>query len=98
MRTIVRRKWLNPPNSYNTGYIKYGVYPDNNEMIYSDIGLKLADCSRIIEFEFSFGTKKERKISMKKLAIFRESLEELEVWAQELCEEVERSEQAEKSD
>ena len=69
------RKWLNPPSSNYTGYIQYGVNIDQN---WVGINLKIADCFRIVNFDFD-GTeeKKGRKAAVKKIKIIRDALNDL---------------------
>lgn len=69
------RKWLNPPTSEYTGYIQYGMNIDQN---WVGINLKIADCFRIVNFDFNdTGEKKGRKAAVKKLKVLRDSLNDL---------------------
>ena len=67
-KDFVRRKWLNPVNSYADGWIKYGLPSDK----YSSAYFRMGDCSRSIELEFS----KDKK-GLKKLALLITSMEDL---------------------
>ena len=75
MKYKYTRKWLNPPTSVYTGYIQTGVNVDRE---WIDIRLKIADCSRIVNFDFDdTDTKKGRKAAIKKLKIIRDSVQDL---------------------
>lgn len=78
MTSIRKRVWLNPPSSDDNGYMIYG-----KEDV-ADYELKLADCHRVISFNFSYGEwestpnkKRGIKRSIKKLDLMLKNLNEL---------------------
>ena len=75
MKEKYNRKWLNPPSSSYTGYIQYGVNVAQN---WVGVTLKLADCSRIVSFDFeSTHEKTGRKAAIKKITIMRDAMNHL---------------------
>ena len=68
----IRRTWLNPVGSSNNGWMKYGI--QKVEEGYHDYSLKIADCSRVVDFTFEFDTKTGRREARKKLLIMENAL------------------------
>ena len=58
-----RRVWLNPLTSGDNGYIITGQETDEEAF------LKIADCTRLIELNLWYNSKKEKKDVTKKLNI-----------------------------
>ena len=73
-RFNVKRHWLNPPSSSNTGYIISGIEKDGN-YVYGK--LKIADCSKIIELDIYVDDSKQRKEALKKISTIQNALDEL---------------------
>lgn len=78
-KRFVKREWLNPPSSYNDGWIKYGVELEKvggRWGIYSD--LMIADCSRTITLDLYVSNSREYNQVIKKIGKLRTALDILE--------------------
>lgn len=74
MRTLRRRKWLNPISSNNTGLVQYKVIKDKDGGVDSNFAVQ--DCSRKITLDFYTYTPKDVKEALVKVDILYESIKE----------------------
>ena len=69
----VRKKtWIDPNTS---GFIFTELYHDEDQ--YYESTLKMADCSRIVQFDTYISSKKDRRATLKKLNIMINNITEL---------------------
>ena len=75
------RVWLNPVNSYHTGWLKYGLSMDLDDGTY-DAEFRLADCARSVNLSIDVYSRKARVASVKKLRLIAKAAEQtaLEIW------------------
>lgn len=76
---VRNRIWLNPPSSFDDGWMKYYVtethYSDEREPYY-EADLMIADCSRTVSLNIDPG-KKYRKQALRKLNLIRDGIDDL---------------------
>ena len=91
--TLRKRLFLNPISTGHTSYIlaevessKDGAYKWGNYL------LTLADCKRIIQFEFFIGTKQARRIALKKINLLIDVLTQFRDALQKEIELIEKGE------
>ena len=66
--TFRKRSFLNPTSTGHTSFIFAEVESsDGGAYKWGNYLLTLADCKRVIQFEFFLGTKQARRISLKKI-------------------------------
>jgi len=67
-QAFLKRTFLNPISTLSTSYIQANVADSQNGEV-SHLGnmLIIADCHRIVEFEFYLGTRMHRRLSVAKL-------------------------------
>jgi hypothetical protein len=67
-QAFLKRTFLNPVSTLSTSYIQANV-ADSQEGAVNHLGnmLIIADCHRIVEFEFYLGTRMHRRLSLAKL-------------------------------
>jgi hypothetical protein len=67
-QTFLKRTFLNPVSTLSTSYIQANVADSQNGAV-NHLGnmLIIADCHRIVEFEFYLGTRMHRRLSIAKL-------------------------------
>lgn len=70
-----KRQWLNPSGSDATGYIYWGVRQEDFGGYYAMF--KLADCSRIVSLDIYLGSKRERRVSLKKLNLIKKAVDDM---------------------
>ena len=73
--TYRKRAFLNPPSTGHTSYIY--AEAENSEQGEYKLGnyvLMLADCRRVVEFEFFLGTKRHRRQSIAKAELLLKTL------------------------
>lgn len=95
MKSYIRRKWLNPPASCNNGWIKYGIDIDKKWVHWSSVEFRLADCHRVVGFDFDVINEQARKEALNKARIIKESVDEFYASMQQLCAEAEKDEKRE---
>ena len=67
-QAFLKRTFLNPISTLSTSYIQANVADSQNGAV-KHLGnmLIIADCHRIVEFEFYLGTRMHRRLSVAKL-------------------------------
>jgi hypothetical protein len=66
-QTFLRRSFLNPISTLATSYIQGNVADSQNGQVnHNGNMLIIADCNRIVEFEFYLGTRRHRRQSLAK--------------------------------
>lgn len=79
-----KREWLNPPGSYDNGWVKYNVATEEWDKTRGGRGvdiygsLLIADCSRTITLNLDVSTKRDYNRVIKKLAKLRKVIDQLE--------------------
>ena len=73
--TLLKRSFLNPASTLSTSYIQAQVSNSQNGAA-NHLGdmLIIADCHRIVEFEFYLGTRKHRRQSLAKAELLIDTL------------------------
>lgn len=88
-KRVNKRKWLNPSDSADTGAVHlWGNYDEDGYGM--EIDLALWDCSRKINLCFSVWTPKDYKTRMRKIAVMREALDDMESFINENYSEFEK--------
>ena len=66
--TFLKRTFLNPISTLSTSYIHAHVEDSHNGAVnHGGNMLVIADCHRVVEFEFYLGTRMHRRLSVAKL-------------------------------
>lgn len=76
MKSLYIRKWLNPPNSRNGGWIIASCKQDRDDG-YRDADLRIGDCNRTISISLDIFTPQDRKAAIRKLGILEDTIGKL---------------------
>lgn len=72
---MIKRQWLNPTNSDDTGWMKWGVLKEEDGGYEST--LDIADCNRKISMNVGAYNKKARARARRKVRTMRDNLTDL---------------------
>ena len=81
----IKRLWLNPTSSSDNGWMKYGIQKDVDGGYYT-YSLTIADCTRLVNLNFDFDTKKSRGAARRKLILMENALIDM----REQCDDIMR--------
>lgn len=66
--TLRKRAFLNPASTGYTSYVLAEVESSNDGAYkWGNYLVTLADCKRVVQFEFFLGTKRDRRIALRKI-------------------------------